>query len=301
MKQMSGINTALVTPFDADDRIDFDAQQAHIEFLIARGIDNLYPLGTMGEASLLCVEERKAVAEHAVQYAAGRVGVFVQVGSLVLRDAIELARHAHAIGADGIGALTPYYYHLNQNDLIEYYTAIARSVPEDFPVYMYNLPGMSGNDLLPDTIVKLAELPNICGIKNTMADCVRTDTLLRHCPPGFRVISGDDYLAFPALSFGAKGVVSGTSNMFPELYVTMYQAVQNNDLHTAAAAQQKIYEVFEVLHGDLRPCYVKAVLEMRGLRRTYSRGSLQRQCTEEEYRAIRAGLQRVFSGTDIAF
>lgn len=300
MKQMSGINTALVTPFDADDRIDFEAQKEHIEFLICRGVDNLYPLGTMGESSMMSVAERKAVAEHAVQYAAGRVGVFVQVGALVLRDAIDLARHAHAIGACGVGALTPYYYHLSQSDLLEYYTAIARSVPEDFPVYMYNLPGMSGNDLLPETILKLAELPNICGIKNTMADCVRTGKLIRQSPSDFRVISGDDFIAFPALGLGAKGLVSGTSNMFPELFVEMYRAVQANDLHTAAAAQQKIYEVFDVLRGDLRTCYVKAVLEMRGLKRTYARSALQRCCTDAQYEAIRSGLQKIFQGTSIS-
>ena len=111
MKKMFGICTAIVTPFDQSNHVDFDVMRNHIDFLISKGVHNLYPLGTMGEAALMTIEEREEVAEKVVDYVAGRVGVFIQIGALSQNDAVRLARHAHSIGADGIGAISPYFYH----------------------------------------------------------------------------------------------------------------------------------------------------------------------------------------------
>ena len=147
MKKMYGITPAMVTHFDEKGSIDFSAMRDHVEFLISKGVHNLYPLGTMGESALMSTEERKTVAERAVEYAGGRAGVFIHVGALRQEDAVELARHAHSIGADGVGAISPYFYHVSQQELYDYYAAISRSVPEDFPIYIYNLPGMTGIDV----------------------------------------------------------------------------------------------------------------------------------------------------------
>lgn len=296
---MYGINTAMVTPFDDKGCVDFAAMSKHIDFLISKGVHNLYPLGTMGEYALMDVTERKDTAEKVVNYVGGKVGVFIHIGAMTQKDAVELAKHAYDIGADGVGAISPFFYHVSQQELYDYYAAISAAVPEDFPIYMYNLPGMTGNDILPATVAKLAELPNIAGIKNTMANDARISELYRGCPSDFTIISGDDLIGFAGLSLGAKGLVSGTSNVFPELFVSMYNCVQNNDLAGAAARQNQIHQVLALLDYDLRPGYVKEILRMRGLDRSYSRAPLMTCCTEESYNRIQTGLQQIFAGTDI--
>ena len=288
----------MVTPFDQQGRVDFEAMKEHIDFLIEKGVNNLYPLGTMGEAALMSVPERKELAEKIVNYVDNRVGVFIHIGSLSQADAVELARHAESIGADGVGAVSPYFYHIDQTDLYNYFAAISESVSEDFPVYMYNLPGMTGNDILPETVVRLAQRSNIVGIKNTMPVDMRISQLSRSCPKDFDVISGDDLIALSGLTLGAKGLVTGTSNIFPEVLVSMYKRVQENDLRGAAAEQHKMYEIAEMLDCNYKPATIKAILELRGFRRTYSRAPLQRLCTEEEYAHFRSRLREIFAGRD---
>lgn len=289
----------MVTPFDSDGKIDFDAMKAHVDFLISRGVSNLYPLGTLGEGILMTLEERKKVAETIVEYAAGRIGVFIHVGSQRTEDAVTLARHAEAIGADGIGAVTPYFYRADQEDMYDYFAAISNSVSEDFPVYMYNLPGVTGNDLKPETVRNLAKRGNIVGIKNTMPSDLRISQLYRCCGKEFSLISGDDTNPFGGLALGAKGVVSGTSNVFPELFVALYKHVQENNLEEAAKAQHRIYQFVDLMKNDYRPCYIKAMMEIRGMKKSFSRAPLKRCCTEEEMQYLRKGLLEIFDDTEI--
>ena len=294
MKSLYGITPAVMTPFQANSEIDYAALKEHVDFLIEKGVHNLYPNGTVGEALSMTPEERQSVAEKVVEYAAGRVGVFVHVGLLDVRESIDLALHARSVGADGVGAVTPYFYNVSQNDIMDYYRALSAGLPDDFPIYIYNLPCCAVNDILPESVAELAKLPNICGIKNTQGDILRMTTLLRKVPEDFTVIMGEDQALMSALALGAKGAVSGTSNMIPEVFVSMYDAVCAGDLKTAAHCQQQISEVFELMHGSVRTCHIKAALEMRGFRKSYTRAPQQRETTPEELAEFRPGLQEIF-------
>lgn len=294
MKKLYGITPAVITPFDKNFNIDYGALKDHVDFLIDKGVHNLYPLGTVGEAFSLSLQERKDVAEKVLEYADGRVNVFVHVGILDVKDACDLARHAHSIGAAGIGAVTPYFYGETQNDMMDYYLALSYALPEDFPIYIYNLPGCTTNDILPDSVARLAQLPNIAGIKNTQGDIIRMTELLRKVPDGFTVIMGEDQALMPALALGAKGAVSGTSNMIPEVFVKLYNAVQAGDNATAAVQQKKISQVFELMSGAVRTCHLKAALEMRGFRKMYTRAPQQTESTPEQVALFRDGLREIF-------
>lgn len=298
MKRMHGVNTPLVTHFDQHGQVDFQAMKEHIDFLIAKGIDNLYPMGTIGEGNLMSVDERKKLAEKIVEYVDGRVGVFIHVGAISLHDALELSRHAEQIGADGIGAVSPFFYHLSQSDIYNYFAEISKCVSEDFPVYLYNLPDLTGNDVQAETVQKLSQRSNIVGIKNTMPTTFRLFKLLSICPPDFDIISGDDMVAFAGLALGAVGLVSGTSNVFPEVFTSMYRNVRQNNLAEGAAEQHKVYRIAEMLNFNFKPSAIKAMLELRGFKKTYARAPLQCSCGEEEYAGYREILKDIFKDTD---
>lgn len=294
MKKLYGITTPIVTPFNENDTVDCSAMKEHIHFLLARGIHNIYPLGSIGEGILLSVADRKMVAETVVKEICGKVGVFIHVGALSLRDTIELAKHAYEIGADGIGVITPMFFHSDQEDMIEYYTQISKAVPDDFPIYMYNLPGMTGNDLLPETVAELAKRPNLSGIKNTMPSDRRISELHRVCREDFTIISGDDTNPLAGLSLGANGLITGTSNFFPELMRALYDSVKVNDMEAAVKYQHLIYEVVDLLDNDYRPFNIKAILEMRGLKRSYSRPPLKKHVSECEFMRLEHGIRIIF-------
>ncbi|MCR4402995.1 MAG: dihydrodipicolinate synthase family protein [Firmicutes bacterium] len=274
MKRLRGIAPAVLTPFGKDGNIDFEALAAHCDYLMNARVDALYALGTTGEVFLLDVEERRTVAEFIVKHVAGRIPVFVQVGAIPTKVACELAAHAESIGADGIGAITPYYFHADQRALVDYYEAIAASVSRSFPIYLYNLPGCTTNDLLPETVRELATVPNIVGIKNSMADMERLTSLVEAAPDDFDVIMGADTLLYPALVSGAKGAVSGNANVFPEAFVGLFTAVNAEDHEKAGRYHRFIRKAAFALKNGSNLAYFKQALEFRGFKKTYTRAPL---------------------------
>lgn len=294
MKRLYGITTALLTPFDANGNLDETALREHCDFLLRAGVHCLYPLGTTGEVFLMDAAERKRVAELVVEHVAGRVPVFVHVGAIPTALACELARHAEAIGADGVGAVTPYYFGVSQREMKEYYTDIAKSVRDDYPVYLYNLPGCTTNDLLPETMKELAGVRNIVGIKSSVGDFSRLVQLLNHAPEGFDVIQGYDGLLMPSLLYGAKGSVSGNSNVVPELFVKLYNAMAARDYDAARQCQDDINGVIRLL-GPGGLAYFKEALSWRGLRKTFTRKPLLGM-DENAARNIRGEFEGILSG-----
>lgn len=293
MKKIHGITPAVLTPFDKDLNVDYAALKEHVDFLIDKGVHCLYPVGTAGEGVSLTVEERKAVAEKVIEYADGRVDVFIHVGAMNVNDSCTLARHALAAGAAGVGAVTPFFYNVTQEDLMDYYRTLTASVPEDFPVYIYNLPSCAVNDIKADSVAELAKIPNLAGIKNTQPEITRMIELLAKVPEDFVVINGDDSIVMPSLAVGAHGAVSGTSNMIPEVFVKLYNAVQAGDLVTARAQQEIIRKVFVAMKGFYITS-VKAALEMRGFRRMYTRPPQKYVMDRNAYAAFEAGLRQIF-------
>ena len=289
MKMLHGVTTAMVTPMNREEKVDLEAIRAEVEFLVARGVHCLYPCGTTGEMFLLAAEERMRVAEAVIGQAAGRVVVYIHVGAVSQQDTIRLARHAAEIGADGVGAVTPTFFSLDDRMLEAYYTRLANAVPEGFPVYLYNIPQCSANDLRAETVARIAaQCPNVVGIKYSLPDMLRVNEYLR-AREGFSV-QGYDRLFLASLAMGCMGVVSGISNVYPEPYVKLYEAFERGDLPDARRWQRLCNVFCDILHGGANMAYFKAGMEFRGLRGGHMRAPLL-DLTGEERECLLSALR----------
>jgi len=271
---MKGIVPALLTPFTKDGSVDYQALQAHADFLVEKGVNGLYVMGTTGEAFMATKEERKEVLEFVIKQVDGRIPVFAQIGAIPTNVACELAAHAETAGAAGIGAVTPIFHGTSQREIKEYYLEISRAVDENYPVYLYNIPGCAGNDLLPETVGELAKTANIVGIKSSMADMMRICQLIDCTPEDFDVIQGCDPLILPAVAYGAKGAVSGISNVFPELFVKLFSLLFAGDYEAARPVQALCTKATASLRYGANLAYFKLALEVRGFKKTYTRKPL---------------------------
>lgn len=271
MDRIKGISAALLTPFNQAGELDFKALEEHCDFLIEKGIHSLYILGTTGESFLMSLEERQRFAKHVVDYVSGRVPVFMHIGDIPTRNAIEMLEFAKTIEVNGVGAITPFYYGMNQDELYTYYNDLSQAAGDELDLYLYNLPGCTTNDLLPETIVELAKLDNVIGIKNSMDDMVRLCNLVDQTPDDFDVIQGSDILLSSGLLYGAAGSVSGNSNVFPEFFVQLYDAYLEGDIKEVKRIQKIISEIAMVLKNGSNLAYFKRALEIRGLRPSYTR------------------------------
>ena len=291
MKKLYGVTTAMITPISENGGILTESIKSHVDFLIGKGIHCLYPSGTTGEMYLLTVEERKKVAETVVSHTNGRVTVYIHVGAMRTQDAIELAQHACRIGADGIGVITPSFFMVNDREMEEYFVSVANSVPEDFPVYLYNLPQRSGNDLKPEVIEKiLKRAPNVVGIKYSLADLARTREYLKIKDWNFSVLHGADNLMNSVLAMGCDGVVSGVSSVCPEHFVAVYNAFKSGNMEEACVLQNTAAEIVNILKGGTNMAYFKAGLKMRGIDAGHMRKpllDLTGEQTEELYKNLK--------------
>ncbi|MFD1064468.1 dihydrodipicolinate synthase family protein [Oceanobacillus locisalsi] len=266
MKKLYGITTAMVTPFTDEGQIDLEKTKDVTDFLINKGVDCLFPLGTTGEMNKLSVEERKLVAETIVKQANNRVTVFIQTGAQTQEDTIELAQHAKRIGADGIGVVTPYFLGTNDAEMEEFYVTVAKSVPSDFPIYLYNIPQASANELLPEVAQRIADrTENVIGIKYSYPDFVRLSEYLHINNGDFSVLTGTDRLLLPALAMGCDGTVSGVSSAYPEPFVATYQAYQEGDIESARKYQKEAAAYCVALKGGANMSYFKEALKHRGV------------------------------------
>jgi len=266
MKRLYGVTTAMVTPFDRIGKVDLDKVEQLTEFLIAKGVHCLYPLGTTGEMVRLSVAERKAIAETVVRKAAGRVTVFIHAGATTQEDTIELARHAEEIGADGIGCVTPIFLGANDREIEEYYAAVASSVPDHFPVYLYSIPQCAANDIKAEVAQRVADrCRNVIGIKYSFPDFLRITEYLNIHGGAFSVMPGADRLFLPLLAMGCDGVVSGVSCVYPEPFVAVYNAYLEKDLDKARKLQKIAVKYCETLKNGTNMSYFKEALKLRGI------------------------------------
>ena len=266
MKKIYGVITAMTTPFTADGKVDTAALEEQTEYLIEKGIQCLYPCGTTGEMYLMSAEERELVAETVVKKAAGRVTVFIHVGAMTVDETIRLAQHAHKIGADGVGVVTPSYFTVNDRAMVEYYKTVCAALPDDFPVYVYVIPQLAHNDISAATMEQIAAAcKNVVGVKYSFADMRRINEYLQVRNGNFSVVPGADDLFLPALVCGCDGVVSGCSGPFPEAFVAVYKAFQSGDLEGARKAQVAATELVKLMQfgGDMS--IFKNILTFRGV------------------------------------
>ena len=266
MKTLHGVTVAMVSPFDTADHVDESALRKLTNFLIEKQVDCLYPLGTTGEMFRLTSSERMRMAEVVVAEANRRLPVFIHVGAMCMEDTLSLARHAHQIGADGIGAVTPSYFGVNDREMEEYYVAIAKAVPNHFPVYVYNIPQLSANDLKPSVIERiLRRCPNVIGLKYSYADMARTLEYLRIKEGKFAVIHGADHLFHSLLVMGCAGTVSGVAGVYPEPFVEVYKAFKERDQQRAIKFQAIGTRLGKILKGGSNMAYFKEGLRRRGI------------------------------------
>lgn len=290
----------MVTPFDSEGKVDTHKLERLTEFLITKGVNCLYPLGTTGEMLRVSVEERKRVAEAVVRTANGRVTVFIHVGAMNATETVELAKHAHEIGADGIGAVTPVFFGANDRELIHYYKTLSDSVPSDFPIYLYSIPQCASNDLKPEVARQIAkECGNVIGIKYSYPDYLRINDYLTINEEKFSVLPGADRLFLPALAMGCDGVVSGISGVYPEPFVAVYKAFIDGDLTKARRLQRLAIRFCEALKNGSNMAYFKEALKFRGVDAGHMKNP-QLDLISEDAAALRDSLQELEQQLDQA-
>lgn len=289
MKKLYGVTVAMTTPFKNNGEIDVAALEQLTEILLKKGVNCLYPCGTTGEMVHLSVEERMLVAETVIRTAKDKGTVFIHCGAVKQEETETLLKHAVEIGADGAGVVTPIFLGVNQNEIIQYYERLSALVPEDFPIYLYNIPQCAGNDILPESARKLhGECPNLRGIKYSYPDMMRTLEYLDI--PEFSVLHGSDKLFSSLLVMGCDGTVSGVAGVFPEPFVEVYKAWLAQDLQKMKEWQKICVRFCDILKCGTNMSYFKEALTFRGV----DMGGMrlpQRNISEEEKAELKKRLE----------
>jgi len=262
--EVTGCGTALVTPFRGDGAVDEAALTRLVEWQIELGVDFLVPCGTTGEASTLSEAEVLRVAEIVAATAAGRVPVFAGCTHNATSEAVARAKKiAKVPGLTGILTANPYYNRPSQEGQYQHFRAIAEAI--DVPVLLYNIPSRTGTNLEPATVLRLAEIENIVGIKESSGNLAQITELITRAPKGFAVLAGDDGLALPVMALGGVGLISVASNVVPAPMAKMVRAALTGDWTTARAVNAQFYRLMQAHFWEASPAPVKAVMAMLGL------------------------------------
>ena len=257
-----GSYVALITPF-RNGSVGETEFQSLVDWQIKQGTDGLVPCGTTGESPTLSHDEHERVIDLCVEVAAGRVPVLAGAGSNATEEAVSLTRHAKAAGADGSLQVTPYYNKPTQEGLFQHFKAIHDAV--DLPLVIYNVPGRSVVDMSVETMARLAELPNIVGVKDATNDPVRPLKTRIACGPGFAQLSGEDAAVLGLLANGGHGCISVTGNVAPRQCADMHQAWQSGQPDAALAIQQRLMPLHDALFAETNPGPVKYAASLLGL------------------------------------
>jgi len=256
-----GLYTALVTPF-RDGAVDERALQELVEKQIAGGVDGLVPCGSTGEAATLSHAEHRRVIEVVVAAARGRVRVLAGTGSNATPEAIALTTHAKEAGADGALLISPYYNKPTQDGIVAHYAEIARQTA--FPLVVYNIPGRTASNILPETFARLAEIEQVVGVKDSCGDMDQLAHLIAETPDDFAVLSGDDSGTLPILALGGDGVISTVSNLVPADVAEMVRAFRAGDLSRARDVYYGLQPLVDAIFCETNPIPIKEALAMRG-------------------------------------
>jgi 4-hydroxy-tetrahydrodipicolinate synthase len=260
---LQGCGTALITPFRPDGAVDETALHAHVNWQIANGISLLIPCGTTGEAATLSEAEWLRVIEVTVIAAAGRVPVFAGATHNATHQAVaNVKKLARISGLTGILTANPYYNRPGQRGQYEHFKAIAEST--DLPILLYNIPGRTGANLEPATVLRLAEIQNIVGIKESSGNMAQITELLTQAPRAFRVFSGDDALALPTLAVGGSGLISVASNALPQQMTQMVAAALADNWIAARRINRHYFAFMQAIFTEPSPAPIKAVMTLLG-------------------------------------
>jgi len=261
---LTGSIVALVTPMHEDGSVDYPALRKLIDWHIEEGTDCIGVVGTTGESPTVDVEEHCEIIRVSVEQARGRVPIMAGCGANSTREAIELARFAKGVGADSQLQVVPYYNRPTQEGQYQHFKAIAEAVG-DLPVVLYNVPGRSAADMLHDTVLRLAQVPGIVGIKEATGNIERAQWLIRDLPKGFAVYSGDDPTAVALMLCGGQGNISVTANVAPRLMHELCVAALAGDIRRAMEIQFKLMPLHKQLFVEANPIPVKWAMQRLGL------------------------------------
>ena len=258
----SGTATAMITPFGADGGVNFNSFGEMIERQITAGTDMLVILGTTGEPATMTEEEKISVMEYSVKKAKGRIKIVFGCGSNCTDHAVSAAKQAEAIGADGLLAVTPYYNKCTQNGLYAYYKSICEAVK--IPVIAYNVPSRTGVNIQPATMARIAEIPNMAGIKDAGGNMSQTMEIFRSIRGKCDLYSGEDALNFPILAVGGSGVISVLSNVVPADVKKLYTLIKEGRTEEACALQDKLLPLSQACFLEVNPIPAKAAMNLLG-------------------------------------
>ena len=260
---LQGCGTALVTPFTPDGAVDYEAYARMVDRQVAGGVHFLVPLATTGETPTLSAGEKTAIYQLVKEHAKG-LPLMPGVGVNSLPDTLANIKLLEPLGADALLVVVPYYNKPTQQGQYEYFKAVAAET--SLPIIIYNVPGRTGANMLPDTVIRLAnEVPNIRGIKEASGNYDQVSEIIRRAPEGFTVLSGDDDMTLAFMATGAHGVISVASNIAPKEVTEMVEAMQRGELEKARTLHHRLFPLFKACFVESNPIPAKAALEQLGV------------------------------------
>ena len=259
----TGCGTALVTPFDSSGALDEAAVRRLARRQIEGGIHFLVPCGTTGETPTLSADERRRVVELVVEEAAGEVPVLAGAGGYDTKGVVAAARAMEAAGAQGLLSVTPYYNKPTPEGLYRHYQAIAQATP--LPIVVYNVPGRTGCNVTPETLIRLASIPTVAAVKEASGNINQISEICRTVPADFIVLSGDDAMTLPAMAVGARGLISVASNEAPAEMAQLVEAAERGDYADARERHQRLLPLMTANFAESNPIPVKTAMAQMGL------------------------------------
>ncbi|MCG9756677.1 4-hydroxy-tetrahydrodipicolinate synthase [Shewanella insulae] len=280
---INGSIVALITPMNRDGSVDYASLEKLVEYHIEQGTDAIVAVGTTGESATLPLSEHIDVVAHTVKFAAGRVPVIGGNGANATAEAIELTKAQANLGVAAMLGVTPYYNKPSPKGLVAHYSAVAAAT--DIPQILYNVPGRTSVDMLPETVAQLVGVPNIIGVKEATGDLSRVAKLRELCGDDFMLYSGDDATAREFLTLGGNGVISVANNIVPKQFKLMCDAALKGDLEAALKAEAPMKELFSALFCEANPIPVKWAAHRMGL---INQGHIRLPLTElsEQYHGL---------------
>ena len=263
MKTINGSIVALVTPMHEDGKVDFDTLRKLIDWHVEQGTDCIGVVGTTGESPTIPVDEHCEVMRVSVEHAAGRIPIMAGCGANSTAEAINLAKFARDVGADCQLQVVPYYNKPTQQGIYQHFKAIAEEVG-DLPIVLYNVPGRTSADMQAETVLKLAQVKGIVGVKEASGNMVRASEIIKDRPVGFSVYSGDDATALNLILLGGQGNISVTANILPKMMHDMCVAALQGQLEVAKALHYKMFSLNQLLFIEANPIPVKWALAQMG-------------------------------------
>jgi 4-hydroxy-tetrahydrodipicolinate synthase len=263
--KVEGIIPALATPMNDDESINEKGLKEIINFVIEGGVHGIFVSGSQGESFSMTMDEKKRVIAVSLEASAGRVPIYAGTGTITTAQAMQLTKMARELGADAVSVTTPYFIKPTQNELIDYYKAVSDSA-EDMPVLLYSNPTRTGVMIDIDTVVKLSELDNVVGMKDSSGDIVQTSGYIEATKDmDFSILVGNDACIFSALVSGGKGAVAATANVAPKLIVGLYDAVKAGNIDLARKLQFRLLPIRKAFTMGTFPVVIKEALNLMGL------------------------------------